>query len=215
MYMDNVKTTLLAGLGIRDNDALSNFETLKVKAGDVLFKPGDQAKVFLVLVRGHIRVSLITKTDRELTLYHVGANETCLLTNTALLQSETYYARGTAETDVEALILPSAKFTEAIERSPEFLKFILTDYSRRIENLVALVDRLANRDVSGQLAEILCQNADVHGRVPLTQIEMAREIGTAREVVARKLADLEHHGHVKRERGAVQILNPDTFCRNV
>ena len=48
---------------------------------------------------------------------------------------------------------------------------------------------------------------DEDGVVHLTQIALARNIGTAREVVARKLAELETQGFVKRERGRIRILD--------
>lgn len=210
--MSDQKTQIFKRLGIQDPRIQDAFETLNIDAGQILFRPGDKARMFLIVLSGRIRVDLITKSDREVTLYHVGVNETCLLTNTALLQSDLYYALGTAERDVEALGLPAQDFARAIEMSPAFLKFVIRDYSNRIENLVGLVDRLATKDISGELVKLLCQNTNENGRVPFTQSHLAREIGTAREVIARKLAVLEKQGHIRRVRGGVILQNRATFC---
>ena len=198
---------LIKSLGLNGRDFSSRIGQISAKKGDVLFCPGDASKAFLILFQGCIRVDLTTKSDREIVLYRVQEAETCLITTTALLKSEVYFARGVAETDIKALALSAADFHAALASSPVFAQHVLSDYARRVESLVGLIDRLTSKDVKADIAAALLAEMDENGVVILTQIALARNVGTAREVVSRKLAELESQGIVKRERGRIRILD--------
>ncbi len=196
----------LRRIGLFGTDIGNGLNQVKVKKGDILFKPGDQAQNYLILLDGCVRVDLISKSGRELVLYRVRQNETCLLTTTALLRQERYYARGLAETEVSALVMGRPVFDRALAELPDFMRHVITDYARRVENMVELVDRLMQKDVTGDLIAALKEAQDEEGVVTVTQVELARNIGTAREVVARKLRQLETQGIVKRIRGHIKVL---------
>lgn len=206
IFSDN-ETQVLSRLGLHVGDLPARIGRIHANAGDVLFSPGDESKAFLILLEGSIRVDLTTRSDREVVLYKVKQSETCLITTTALLESDVYFARGTAETDIVALALPAPDFHAAIAQSPAFSKHIMLDYARRVESLVGLIGRLTSRDVKSDIASKLLAEMDEDGVVRITQAAFAREIGTAREVVARKLAELEAQGILKRERGRIRILD--------
>lgn len=182
-----------------DASYLDSMQIIKARPNDVLFKPGDRSQAYLILLNGIIRVGLTTKTGRELVLYRVHEAETCLLTTTALLRDEIYYTHGIAESEIIALALPKQDFERALQTSHEFMRHVMADYAERVENLVELVDRLAERDISASLMACLREMADDFGIVNATQIELARNIGTAREVIARKLARLEAQGIISRK----------------
>ena len=59
--------------------------SVRFRAGDVLFRPGDDPKGWIVIERGQVRVGLTADTGREVTLYRLNAGDTCLLTTSALL----------------------------------------------------------------------------------------------------------------------------------
>lgn len=198
---------LLAELGLDAKLASYNVKRLTAKAGEVLYNPGDTSAAFLVLLNGSIRVELITKSNREIVLYRVQKSQTCLLTTTALLKSEVYFARGVAESDITALAIPAKNFHTALSTSPKFTQYILSDYAHRVESLVKLIDRITSKDIKSGIANILLSECGTDNIAKLTQLEIARNIGTAREVVTRKLANLEKQGLIKRERGRILILD--------
>jgi len=198
---------LLKSIGIDDEASLTHLTRLSANVGDTIFSPGDLSKAFLILLSGQIRVDLITKTDREVTLYRMHAAETCIITATTLLKSEKYFARGIAETDIIALAMQQVDFEQVMANSPAFTRFVLQDYARRISSLVGLVDRLTAKDVQADISAFLYGQVNADGNVYITQTDLARNIGTAREVIARKLANMEKQGIVRRERGHIVILD--------
>lgn len=198
---------LLRTVGISDSVHIARLTRLSAHVGDTIFSPGDSSKAFLILLDGCIRVDLITKTDREITLYRMRETETCIITATTLLKSETYFARGIAETDISALAMPQADFEQVMACSPDFTHFVLQDYARRVSSLVGLVDRLTSKDVGADIIAFLKAKKDADGFVEISQVDLARNIGTAREVISRKLALLEKQGLVRRERGRIVVLD--------
>ena len=79
----------------------------------------------------------------------------------------------------------------------------------RIRYLSALVEDLSFRPVIRRVAKILLEYAENGGGNPqrLTQQEMAAMAGTAREVVARSIRDLESRGTLRLDRHRIVITD--------
>jgi CRP-like cAMP-binding protein len=77
--------------------------------------------------------------------------------------------------------------------------------------LLALVEDLSFKNVTGRVAKILLQNSapGADGFPRLTQFEMAAMAGTAREVVGRSLKSLEDSGAIGLDRHKIIIKNKD------
>ncbi|MEE9433314.1 MAG: Crp/Fnr family transcriptional regulator [Sphingorhabdus sp.] len=189
-------------------DALVNNASLtQVPEGGILFASGDACENFVLVLSGSARVRLLLKTGREVTLYHLSAGQSCALTTSCLLTHSAYYAEGIAETDLEIVTVPAAEFRAALALSPKWAAMLLEDYSHRIGDLVGLVDRLTARNIDTDLAAFLEQNKQADGIVALSHRAIAEELGTAREVISRKLKKLEQAGIVTLGRNQIKILD--------
>ena len=96
---------------------------------------------------------------------------------------------------------------------PQVTLNIIRVLSDRIRQLVSLVEDLSFRRVIGRVAKILLEHvADGASPGPrLTQQEMAAMAGTAREVVARSLRNLEDGGLIKLDRHRIVITNKEAL----
>ncbi|OGO06659.1 MAG: hypothetical protein A2Y92_05255 [Chloroflexi bacterium RBG_13_57_8] len=96
-----------------------------------------------------------------------------------------------------------------IRENPAVALNVIKVLSRRVEELVALVEDFSFRHVTGRVAKMLLEYADHRaGEGPrLTQQEMAAMIGTAREMVGRSLKNLENEGTIRMERNRIVIAN--------
>jgi len=186
---------------------------IRFRAQSVLFKPGDSCQAFLILCSGSIRVEMTAKSGRELNLYRMQPSESCILTTSALLNSEHYYAQGVAESDITAIALSVDDFYKAIQFSNTFTRYVLSGYASRISSVIRLVDRMAARDVMFDVCQYLVSNVNQEMHVMATQTQMANEIGTAREVVGRKLHALELEGVISLKRGEV-VIQDMTYLRD-
>jgi CRP/FNR family transcriptional regulator len=85
-----------------------------------------------------------------------------------------------------------------------------------LKHMSGLVEHLSFRKVSERIALALLENTTQNGDlVHWTQSELAAEVGTTREVVARCLAGLQTSGAVRLGRGRVTVLNRDKLLSEI
>jgi CRP/FNR family transcriptional regulator len=180
-------------------------------AGQVLFRPGDPCRGFLLLRAGQVRVDLIAEDGHVLLLYRLAPGQPCLLTTACLFAGETYSAEARAETPVEGAVLPAAGFHALMAESEAFRRLVLQGFGDRMTALLARIEALSFRPVDARLAAVLLDRARPVLRA--TQAELAEEVGTAREVVTRRLQAMARAGAVAVERGAVRVLDAAALTR--
>jgi CRP/FNR family transcriptional regulator len=175
--------------------------------GAVLFRPGDQCAQFPLVVKGSIRVHRVTESGREIVLYRVSADETCILTTASLLAAEAYAAEGVAETDVVAYVLGAERFNALMASSASFRALVFDGYSKRLAMLMARIEEILCTRVNVRLAERLLALKDDANHVTITHQSLAADLGTAREVIGRELKTFERSGWVRLSRGAIEVTN--------
>lgn len=180
--------------------------------GTVIFRPGDACVQFPLIAEGVVRVQRVTESGREIVLYRVAANETCILTTASLISGEVYAAEGVAETEVVAHILPASRFSALMDTSAGFRTLVFEGYSRRIAALMSRIEEIVCTRINVRLAERLLALADVSHHVAATQQALAADLGTAREVIGRTLKSFERSGWVRLARGGVEIVSPDALA---
>jgi len=136
-----------------------------IPQGKVVFRPGDECLQFPLIVSGSIRVQRVTESGREIVLYRVTANETCILTIASLLASEHYAAEGITETEVVAYILRARPFDELMNSSSGFRRLVFEGYSRRITMLMSKIEELLCTRIDMRMAERLLALEDDKHRI--------------------------------------------------
>ncbi len=175
--------------------------------GAVLFRPGDRCVLFPLIVSGTVRVQRVTESGREIVLYRVSTNETCILTTASLLSDDAYAAEGVAETDVVAYIVPAERFAALMNASETFRALVFDGYSRRIATLMSRIEEIVCTRINVRLAERLLALRGPDNRISVTQQSLAADLGTAREVIGRTLKNFERSGWVKLSRGGTEITD--------
>ncbi|MGJ0508082.1 MAG: Crp/Fnr family transcriptional regulator [Methylocystis sp.] len=179
----------------------------QIPRGAVLFRPGDQCVHFPLISAGTVRVQRVTESGREIVLYRVSNNETCILTTASLLSDDAYSAEGVAETDVTAYIVPAERFAALMNVSAGFRALVFDGYSKRIATLMSRIEEIVCTRINVRLAERLLALKGADNRINVTQQALAADLGTAREVVGRTLKSFERSGWVKLSRGGAEITN--------
>ncbi len=180
---------------------------LRAPAGAWVFREGLACEGYPIIVSGRIRVQKTGANGREIALYRVGPGETCVITTACLMRDAVYDAEAMAETDVTAKVLPKAVFRELLATSESFRDFVFRAFSARLASLLARIEEVAFERIDRRLAQRVLDAADAEGAVAQTHRELAVELGTAREVVSRKLKDFERSGWIELHRGGLRLLN--------
>lgn len=185
---------------------LRNSRRLAFPAGARLFGPGHPAEHLLLLLWGRVRVTQLSDTGREVVLYRVGAGESCVLTSACMLAHDDLAAEGVAETAIEAIGIPRETFDRMMALSPEFRGFVMRAWSRRVTDLLSLIDDIAFQRIDLRLSSRLlamAQGDTVHA----THQQLAAELGTAREVISRALSEFQRRGWIEQARGEVRLTD--------
>ncbi|MFX0540755.1 Crp/Fnr family transcriptional regulator [Roseovarius sp. S4756] len=191
---------------VRD-ELLAEASIIRVPAGTVIFGPGQAPENLLLLLDGQVRVQQVTESGREIVLYRVHAGESCVLTTACLMAFEDYTADGLAETNLEAVAIPKRAFDHAMATSPEFRRFVFAAFSDRITDLFLTVEEIAFGRMDARLAHKLLELSGKNDLITGTHGDWARELGTAREVISRQMAEFARRGWVEQKRGNVRITD--------
>ncbi|QYK39804.1 MAG: Crp/Fnr family transcriptional regulator [Paracoccaceae bacterium] len=198
-----------AAIGTACADALARLDALTEREfprGTFLFRPGEAAQGFVVVLAGRVEVNLAGPSGREILLYAVEPGQSCIQSTLGLLGDEPYAGEAVCATEVRAVVIPRALFLTLMERDAAFRLYVLRAFARRMQDMTRLLERVAFGRVECRLADALLSLAEgdiVHA----TQAELATRIGTAREVVSRGLGALSRAGMVDTVRGAVRLTD--------
>lgn len=188
-------------------DCLKGGNLIRLPAGARLFQTGDDCTQFFYLIDGKIRVDLIAKGGRAIMLYRFGADEPCILTMSCLLSGDKYCAEAHTETEVKAYVVPLSSFEEQMNSSEDFRRLVFSSFSARLSSMMGKIEEIAAVSIDARLASRLLEMRSSHPMIHVTHEQLAVDLGTAREVVSRRLAQWEKNGLIKRARGSLRLLN--------
>jgi CRP/FNR family transcriptional regulator, anaerobic regulatory protein len=201
-------TALYPGLvSPETQDHFRRIKHLTVPAGQVLFRPGDKAVGFVLVLSGKVGVYLTGQGGRELRLYSVGPGASCIQTTLGLLGGEAYSGEAVAETDAEIALLPAADFNGLMDQSHSFRMTIFRAFGARMADVTHTLELIAFVRVEARLARHLLREADASGQIISTHAAIATVIGSAREVVSRRLEAFQQRGLVSLERASIRVVD--------
>lgn len=163
----------------------------------------------ILIMSGGIRVSLISDEGREITLYRAYANEFCVSTASCVVHQLNFDAIVTAEEDTSVLVIPSAVCSRLMESNIHVRAFVFERETERYSQTIWAIQQMLFKKLDQRLASYLIDayKANSKPEVKKTQEEIARDINSAREVVARMLKDFAAKGFVEIKRGAIVLRN--------
>jgi CRP/FNR family transcriptional regulator, cyclic AMP receptor protein len=186
-------------------------------AGQTVYTEADHERL-AVLLRGLLRVYMHANDGRQVTVRYVRAGD--LLGVPALVG-------GPAPVFVQAVTSGSAFFFDVdrvkrAARSDAAVAWALAEES--VHRLYDVLEELAGNTfasvrqrVARHLLDLAASRPGASGQLtaPVSQQDLANSVGSAREVVARVLAELRAEGIVLTSPGRVEILDPVRMSREL
>lgn len=173
----------------------------------VLFRPGDTVQGYVVVLEGRVDVGLSGVNGREMLLYSVTPGQSCIQSTLGLLGGDDYSAEARTRGDTRLVLLPKSVFLDLLDRSEGFRALVMRAFSDRMQMLMHLLEKVTFQRAEHRLAERLLELDQDGAEIAITQGDLAREIGTAREVVSRRLEAWVKRGWVETGRGRLRVLN--------
>ncbi len=176
--------------------------------GEMLFLAGEPAAGLFVIAQGQIRAFRVNAQGREQTLHIERAGAT--LAEVPVFDDGAYPATAVAEEPSTVLFLAKSDVRRFMLEHPEVGLTALKLMAQRLRGHAELVDALSLQQVGQRLARyLLAQRVDAAPEVDLavSNEELARRVGSVREVVSRTWKRLERDGLITRKGRRVMILD--------
>jgi CRP/FNR family transcriptional regulator, cyclic AMP receptor protein len=203
-----LEATTLYGVVARDGQRMT------LKAGQVLFREGDESNAVYAVISGRINITMATPVGREVLLGIKVAGQV-FGELSALDRLKRSATAASTETTILAQLQGEA-FLHEVARTPALASLVIRELSALLRRANA---RIATRDTDNttvrvghllvELAEKFRRHASVPGptTLPITQDELAAWVGSTREATARSLATYRRGGLI--ETGRQKIIVPD------
>lgn len=178
-------------------------------AGEIMMEESKCSKFVSFVVTGELRAYKVSESGREISLYSILPGETCVMTIACLLGMHHNLSplSVAAVQDSRIAVIPTDKFRYIYSVSPDMQQYVFEIVMRKFYNIIDLVEIMTFKNVNERLRAYLVESTD-SGRKPVytTHAELAARLGTSREVITRKLAELENEGFVKTQRGKIMLI---------
>lgn len=187
---------------------------LHLKAGEMLFFSGEEAKGLFVVANGKVRAFQHNTEGREQVMHIDTAGAT--IADVPVFDDGPYPASAIAEENTDVLFIDKKDIRQFCLEHPSFALRALKLMAERVRKHARLVEVLSFHEVGQRLALFLLAEAQqvktngndrVEFQLSLSNHEIATRIGTVRDVVSRALARLQSDGLVIVKGRVVTIMN--------
>lgn len=174
------------------------------KKGSILQAVEGDCLGVVVVLKGSVRANMVSEEGREVTLYHIRAGEYDVLTASCILYQVTFDTQIVSEEDSRILIVPTTVLAGLKENNIYIRSYIYETLTERFSDVMWTFQQIVFYGIDQRVAAYILNQAE-KGVVRTTHEQMAKEINTAREVVARILKQFAEDDLIETGRGVITI----------
>lgn len=165
----------------------------------------------IYVIEGCIRTSIVSEEGRELTLFKVGAGDTCVMSAACVLHEIRLGSAMTASENTTVLVLNAGALAKLVSGNVAVKSYCYEIATKRFASALFVLQDIILLRFDQRLAKYLVALYEQTGDLTLhvTQEAVASDVNSAREVVTRMLKQFEMEGLVKLERGSIAITDLD------
>lgn len=179
------------------------------REGQLITGTGSECLGLFLVCSGTLRVYLTSEDGKEATVCRLHEGELCMLSGFCLLSHISFDVQIDAETESDVYLLPTGAVKKIMNENIYMENFVYKTMNESFSDMIAAVEKILFASLEQRLADFLLTEADrCHSdQIIMTQEQIARAIGSAREAVSRTLKQMVQEGSVELFRGGVRIIN--------
>ncbi len=187
-------------------EVISYMQLREYTRGDALLWEADPCDGLHILESGSAKIYRLSPNGRQYIVRILQEDDTFAEVPT--------FDGGMNPVNVEALetcrvwVIEGEKLRALVAAHPIFAQKVLKNYAEMLRNMVRMVSEMAFYQVTHRLARLIDEYHD-EPRPHWTQEQLAAQLGTVREVVARSLKELERSGAIRIEDRRIQIADQE------
>ena len=185
--------------------------------GAVLHNGAEDCVGVLVLLKGRVRAHILSEEGREVTLYRLFPRDFCLFSASCMMKGIEFELSIVTEEETEYLHIPAEAYRSIMQESAAASNYTNEVMGARFSDVMWLLNQVLYKKLDSRLAAFLLEEKDLEeaadGVLSLTHEEIARHLGSAREVITRMLKYFQNEGLVKLTRGSIALLDEAALRR--
>jgi CRP-like cAMP-binding protein len=178
--------------------------------GDVLFWEADPSDGLHIIQTGSAKIYRLSPQGRQYIVRILQEGDT--------FAEVPAFDGGLNPVNVDALetcrvwVIDGEKLRALVAAHPVFAQKVLANFGEMLRNLVRMVSEMAFYQVTHRLARLISEHTG-EPRPHWTQEQLAAQLGTVREVVARSLKELERSGAIRIEDRRIHIADDEVLLQ--
>ena len=182
--------------------------TLKTfQPGEIIMRTGQFIKSTALIVNGRVKIYREGPDGGEFLMYYIGPGQACAVSMICALQARSSEITAVAEEKTEILLLPIQLMDQLMKEHKSWYQFVIQTYRSRFDELLAVVDDIAFRNMDERLEFYLKRYQEKTGKqkIELSHQQIAEDLNSSREVISRLLKKMEQRGLVKLNRNMIEL----------
>ena len=189
--------------------AASHTRVVHYSKGDQVHRGPLDCIGVLLIKKGQLRVYTLSEDGRDVTLYRLFADDVGILSASCVLDAVTFDVYIDAEEDTEVLLIDAPTFRKLADENIYVRCYGYEKASSRLSDMLWKLQQILFLSADRRLAIFLMEESQnlQSDTINLTHEQIARYMGTAREVVSRLLKYFVQEGWLETSRGRLHIIN--------
>ena len=177
--------------------------------GTRVYSSERECQGMLFVMQGEMRTYLLSEEGREVTLFRIYPNDLCVLSASCVISQISFDTQMSAQKDTEALMIPPNSVLLLKEKNLSVRGFLYELATKRFSDVMWAMQQILFKRLDQRLALFLMQESQRLGTdtIHMTHEQIAQQISSARETVARMLKQFSEDGLVELKRGAIRLLD--------
>lgn len=189
---------------IEQNSVIRHYEK-----GTTIFSCGASCLGLTYIINGSIRVYINSEEGREITLFRLKENSTCVLSASCVINQISFDTQMETEQDCDILIVNSKAFKHITKENIYVKCFMYELMTKRFSSVMWTMQQILFSKFDKRLATFLISESErtKSNEIHMTQEDIAKQVNSAREVVTRMLKRFAADGMIEIKRGYIIIKN--------
>jgi CRP/FNR family transcriptional regulator, dissimilatory nitrate respiration regulator len=190
-------------------EVAQDMQQREYQRGDILFWEADPCDGLYILESGSAKIFRLSPQGRQYIVRILQEGDT--------FAEVPAFDGGLSPVNVEALetsrvwVINGEKLRSLVTLYPAFAKKVLENFGEMLRNLVRNVSEMAFCQVTHRLARLISEQHSEESPPHWTQEQLAAQLGTVREVVARSLKELEISGAIRIDDRRIRIADQNVL----
>lgn len=165
---------------------------------------GKECPGLFFIVKGKIKAEKINLEGKQTNLYEIKEGELCHESLSCHLKCEPLEVIGYAMVDTLVAVLPREVTDRYLLNDIEFMQYLYKNLYNKFRTIIGHKESIIHESIEERVLKYLDQKGK--NIIYTTHQEIALELGSSREVISRKLKQLENEGYIELGRGKIKRL---------